>query len=575
MSLLKHVFRREHPVTSSLIAINTAAFVALALATAMRSDQGLTSATLWTSLVSPSKLQSFFVTLRDFGALQHLRVWDGEYWRIFTPMFLHIGLLHFLFNTYALLILGRVVEGLLGSRCFGLLYLSAGICGSIGSLLFTKGICAGASGAIFGLLGALLAIEYMMRGGFAGFMQGGMRGSVLPIIVINLALGWAVQMIDNNAHIAGLLAGCAVGYFMAARRYGQVQHFSRSAATLAVFATLAGMGLFKGVRPTGERWEHEFKTGALILMVQQKPEQAIPHLERAAQLNPKAHEAWHFLARAYKALKPPQWQRSLDASAQASKHAPRGTQKERETQRAYVLYHGMSLEDLYRVEDALKVYAEALGANPKAKEIRSRATSCLLDLERHSEALLLCTAGLKEYSRDVSCYHGIVQASRALGKSETAARAHEFITDYYEKSYRDLPDALTANNLAWTYAEGDEELDKALHLAREAVKEKLDEPTWLDTLGWVQYKRGELDIAIETLRKVTKIDPRANYAYYHLAVVLAKADRGREALNAVIRALHINRLFEERWAARALAEELKGHLGGVTEDAFPVLTQPL
>ena len=549
MSFLRQIFRREHPVTSTLIAINAVVFVALEL---------LGGSTDITVLVR-------------FGALVHQKVWDGEYWRVFTPMFLHIGILHFLFNTYALLILGRVVEQLLGSLCFGLLYLTAGVSGCIGSLLFTTAVSAGASGAIFGLLGALLAIEYIMRGGLTGFLQGGLRGSVLPIIVLNLILGWIVKVIDNNAHIAGLLAGCAVGYFMAARRSGQVQHFARSAATLAVFATLAGMGLVKGVAWPSNRWEHELSTGEFTLKALRKPELAIPHLEHATQLKPGAHEAWHLLSLAYRLANPPRWQPALDAAAQAVRRAP----AESDDYERYVFWHGACLEAIYRVQDALKTYAEALTARPKAREIRSRAVSCLLDLERHEEALLLATAGLKEYSRDVNCYQGIEQASRALGRSEEADSAHQFITDYYEKSYRDRPDALAANNLAWTYAEGDEELDKALHLAREAVKEKLDEPHWLDTLGWVQFKRGELDVAVETLRKVTKIDPQANYAHYHLAVVLAKADRAREALVSVIRALHINRLFEERWAAKALAEELRQRLGGIAEDAFPELTQPM
>jgi len=549
MSLLRQIFRREHPVTSTLIVINTAVFLAL-------------------EILGDSTDPALLVR---FGALAHQKVWDGEYWRIFTPMFLHIGILHFLFNTYALFILGRVVEYLLGSSCFGLLYLTSGICGCIGSLLFSTRISAGASGAIFGLLGALLAIEYIMRGGLAGLFGGGLRGSVLPIIVINLVLGWVVPLIDNNAHIGGLLAGCATGYFMAARRSGQVRHFARSAVMLAAFAALAGMGLIKGIGWPSNQWKHELSAGKFELKVLRQPELAIPHLERAAELKPQAHEAWHLLSQAYCLVSPPKWQRTLDAAAQAVKRVS----AESDEYERYVLWHGVCLEAVYRVEDALKVYAGVLATRPKAAGIRSRALSCLLDLERHEEALLLATNGLKVDSHDVGCYHGIEQASRALGKYGAAESAHRFITDHYEKSYRDRPDASTANNLAWTYAEGDEELDKALHLAQEAVKERRDQPHWLDTLGWVQYKRGDLDRATMTLRKVTKIDPKANYAYYHLAVVQAKADRAREALVSVLRALHINRLFEERWAAKALAEELKGRLGGIAEDVFPELTQPL
>lgn len=535
MALLKSIISREHPATSALIVLNALVFLAMAAA------GGSTDV----------------VVLVKFGALVHHRVWQGEYWRLVTPMFLHIGLLHFAFNTYALLIVGRAVERLLGTLPFLILYLGSGVCGAIGSLLFTRGICAGASGAIFGLLGALLALEYLASGSLIGLVRYGVRGSVLPIIAINLVLGASVRVIDNNAHIGGLLAGCAFGYYMAARRFMVGPHLKRSAVVLAAFVTACSFGLVRGLRAPVERYGHDRDAGRLILASGHDPQLAVPYLKRAVKANPKDYQTWSLLARAYGLSKPPQYERALEAIRQARRACPRHMQ----AQELYIALEGHWLEMLGQVEDALAVYTQGLAELPKAADMRSRAIACLLDRLRFKEALDLAKAGLKELPYDVSSYHGIQSASRALGDLEAAQQAHEFIRQHYEKRYQDKPNAFNANNLAWTYAEGNVELDKALHLAKEAVHDQSDSPHSLDTLGWVYFRRGQTDDAIGSLQRVLKLEPKASYAHYHLAEVLAKAGRPQEALAAANKALTIPRVFEERWAAEALVKTLKARLG--------------
>lgn len=535
MSLLKEAFSRERPATSALIAINAAVFVGLTIA---------------------GGSQDLAVLIR-FGALVHHLVWEGQYWRLVTPMFIHIGLLHFLLNSYALLILGRIVEPMLGWRRFLAIYLGSGVCGCIGSLLFTRGICAGASGAIFGLLGALLALEYLIRGSFRGMLRQGVRGSVIPVIAINLILGALVPLIDNNAHIAGLLAGFAIGYYFAAHYHAHMGHSARSTVVLALFMAAATAGVAKGIRPPGQEWEHHLRTGTLILASGGRAELAVPYLERATRLRPQSSVAWYHLARAYAMLKPPKFERAAQAAGQARTRAP----KHDKAQLEYAVFQAFCLEQLYRVDEALEVYIQLLPAFPKAKQLRSRTITCLLDQARYADALAVAKAGLAAYPRDVWCYHGIETAARAMGHKDEVRRAHEFIKQYYERQYRSKPSAYNANNLAWTYAEGNVKLDEAWKLAQKAVEDQPDEPHWLDTLGWVQFKRGDLAGAIKTLKRVAESDPQANYAHYHLAEVLAAAKRDREALAAVRRALTIPKLFEERWAATALANEVARRLG--------------
>ncbi|WP_062046372.1 rhomboid family intramembrane serine protease [Bacillus sp. JCM 19034] len=143
------------------------------------------------------------MTLIKFGAKYNPAIVDGEWWRFLSAMFLHIGLIHLLMNSLALLFLGGTVERMFGTARFAWIYFIAGIVGSIASFAFNASISAGASGAIFGCFGALLYFGYVHRSLF--FRTMGMN--VLVILAINLVFGFVVPVIDNGAHIGGLVGG--------------------------------------------------------------------------------------------------------------------------------------------------------------------------------------------------------------------------------------------------------------------------------------------------------------------------------------------------------------------------------
>ncbi|WP_026689264.1 rhomboid family intramembrane serine protease [Alteribacter aurantiacus] len=142
-------------------------------------------------------------TLIEFGAKFNPLIHDGEWWRFFSAMFLHIGFLHLFMNSLALFYLGGAVERIFGTRRFILIYFVAGLTGSVASFAFNEQVSAGASGAIFGCFGALLYFGLKHRRLF--FRTMGMN--VIVILVINLSLGFLVPMIDNGAHIGGLVGG--------------------------------------------------------------------------------------------------------------------------------------------------------------------------------------------------------------------------------------------------------------------------------------------------------------------------------------------------------------------------------
>ena len=149
------------------------------------------------------------------GLLYGASVAHGDYWRLFTVMFLHGGMLHIAFNMFALWWLGSVVEQLIGPVRFLLVYLASGLAGSAGALL-VSGLyvpTVGASGAIFGIMGALLILEFMQTGSLAG--------QAMTMIVINLALTAAIPGISIGGHLGGLVGGIVGTFALAKTRYMQ------------------------------------------------------------------------------------------------------------------------------------------------------------------------------------------------------------------------------------------------------------------------------------------------------------------------------------------------------------------
>ena len=147
--------------------------------------------------------------LLDMGAKYNPLIVQGEVWRLFTAMFLHIGVLHLLFNLYALNALGPLVEGYFGSVRYLAIYILAGLFGSLASFAFSPVISAGASGAIFGLAGAITVYFLRYRENF-GARGRAILQNMLVVIGINLVFGFVMPGIDNWGHMGGLVGGSVV-----------------------------------------------------------------------------------------------------------------------------------------------------------------------------------------------------------------------------------------------------------------------------------------------------------------------------------------------------------------------------
>jgi len=151
------------------------------------------------------------IMLIKYGANYGVLVQNGEFFRLLTSMFLHAGIFHIFFNMYSLYVIGPRVEDFYGKWKYLLIYLLSGISGSMLSVAMNANVVSvGASGAIFGLFGALIYMGYNHRG-YLGAM---VKSQIIPIVIYNLFLGLFLDGIDMFGHVGGLIGGLIVSYIV-------------------------------------------------------------------------------------------------------------------------------------------------------------------------------------------------------------------------------------------------------------------------------------------------------------------------------------------------------------------------
>jgi membrane associated rhomboid family serine protease len=203
-------------LTYALIAINVIAWVAM--------------------LGSGAPINGVGGTIYQHGALYGPLVADGDWWRVITAGFLHAGIIHIGFNMYFLYFLGQIIEPMIGKLRFGLIYAVSLAGGSFGALLLTPNTpTVGASGAVFGLMGAAILA---MRARGIDPMQSGLGLTLL----LNLGITFLIPGISKGGHVGGLVAGGIVGYLLF-----EIADRRRSAATPVLVACVAlGVALLAG-----------------------------------------------------------------------------------------------------------------------------------------------------------------------------------------------------------------------------------------------------------------------------------------------------------------------------------------
>ena len=230
-----------------------------------------------------------------FGANFGPYTLSGEWWRLVTYMFLHGGLLHIAFNMWCLWDLGALAESLYGRWTFAGIYLLTGIAGGLASVAWNPSVLSvGASGAIFGLAGALIASFYLGEFSLPRVAIQGTLRSLLVFAVFNLGFGGLVGGIDNACHIGGLVSGLVLGA-MVARLAPQHDAPMRRVAVigvvaLAIFASGLGVRQWRG-RPM--RMAREFEA------LSRGDSDPVPRLQAILKQNPNLAEAHFELGQIY------------------------------------------------------------------------------------------------------------------------------------------------------------------------------------------------------------------------------------------------------------------------------------
>ena len=167
---------------------------------------------LFSAFFSQDMIDMDMQTLVDMGALYGpLTVLKGEWWRLFTAMFLHGGMTHILMNMFSLYLIGRGVEMYFDTRSYLIIYLFSGLLGGLASLyMHPNSVGIGASGAIFGVFGALAGFFLAHRDKIAAHSKAFMKDFGI-VLGINLVLGLSIPSIDVSAHIGGLIIGIIGG----------------------------------------------------------------------------------------------------------------------------------------------------------------------------------------------------------------------------------------------------------------------------------------------------------------------------------------------------------------------------
>lgn len=178
--------------------------------------------------------------LIEFGAKINVLIQQGQWWRLVTPVFLHIGFTHILLNMLTLYFVGMQLEAAFGHWRYLVIFLVAGVGGNVASFCFSDSLSAGASTAIFGLFGA-----FMMLG--ESFWQNptirSLARTFLAFVVMNLAFDVFTPGIDLAGHIGGLFAGFLTAYLVGVPRIGKVSAIKRVIATVVLVAGLVWLYL--------------------------------------------------------------------------------------------------------------------------------------------------------------------------------------------------------------------------------------------------------------------------------------------------------------------------------------------
>lgn len=371
---------------------------------------------------------------------------DGQWWRVLTCMFVHIGIVHLALNMWALWEIGVLAEHLYGPRTFLVVYLLSGLAGSIASLARNPMVVsAGASGAIFGIAGALIATLHF---GKLPVETKALRASLVSLLVFagyNLAYGFLKGNIDNGAHVGGLLSGLLLGTVLSRDFLGGGWDWNIRRALFPIFAVvLIACGL--AVRHT--HMPVVRVRNAENLLAKGDAKSAIRELTDLTRRRPQFAPAWLLLGNAY--VRTGQISLAEPALLQAAQLSPKDTASRAQLAMVYIrtgqyekaravlqqmteidprdpdayINLGVALNELGRGEEAVTALRRAVSLNPKQPLAYYNLGLTSMKLKRYDDAVAAFTQMTRLAPRDADSWIWLANAYEAKGLSREADAAY-------------------------------------------------------------------------------------------------------------------------------------------------------
>jgi rhomboid protease GluP len=367
---------------------------------------------------------------------------SGQWWRLLTYMFLHGGLMHIAFNMWCLWDLGGLCESLYGRWTFAAIYLITGIAGGLASMGWNPGVLSvGASGAIFGLAGALISSFYLGEFSVPRVAIQGTLRSLLFFVGFNVLFGSMVSGIDNACHAGGLVSGLILGALIA-RAAPQPDKPLRRAGILLFMVLILG-----GSAVAIHRWRGSGIHFGSAMDAGRNIDRMIGELQKKIQQSPRDASAHYALAHAYFSkgqfpegegelkrvldLQPQNTRARLDLGAgYLRQEQPKAAQEEftkvvaQEPDNAAAhAALGVALADQDNHEAAINEYKNALHLEPKARGVYYRMGVSQAQLKQYDEAISSYSKEKEQNGDDGELENALADAYQAKGMTQQAQEA--------------------------------------------------------------------------------------------------------------------------------------------------------
>jgi membrane associated rhomboid family serine protease/tetratricopeptide (TPR) repeat protein len=421
--------------------------------------------------------------LLNLGASYGPYLRRGEYWRLVMPMFLHGGWLHILGNCYCLYILGPILERVYGYGRYLTIYVAAGVGGAFLSMVVSRNVSVGASGAIFGIAGAMLVTGYVHRDAVPPRWGRAFGRGMIPFIVLNLALGFSMHGIDNWGHLGGLAIGVLLAFLIPPPRhdfpYGEIaEPPSQAIVALPLAIVILAMAATANHYRVIQSMDRLLAEGARYGSTHQY-DREFQSFQQALRLAPREEQPHEVMGTYYLT------QRKYDQAIQEFQEAVRLTEGDEQPR----LELGLAYQLKGDLQKSQQIFEAVLGKNPqtaKGKKLLAGNQALLADL--------YAKQGL--YSDAIKTYQ------QALRLAPDFAEAH--------------------NNLAWLYATCEDpkyrDPKAALDHAQRAVKlTEWKDGNSIDTLAEAHYANGDFLQAVEIEKKALALGPDSKELQEHMA----------------------------------------------------------